>query len=125
MNDYNLDVCTADEVSEILNKAAFQYRESASELTSAWQDPKADIIWKELARILERAADQCEKSVKKHFSGSITKITRTRRVIGRKEGGSADKELEKIKEEISLLHFRMNKAIETLCGEVDDLCEDE
>jgi len=42
------------------------FRESNSELQSAWQDRNAGNVWTALAKILERAADSCDKAIAKH-----------------------------------------------------------
>jgi acyl-CoA reductase-like NAD-dependent aldehyde dehydrogenase len=59
----SLDVSHPDQVSRILRAAADAYYKSGAELTSAWQDDKAGKPWYQIAGILERAADQCEKLV--------------------------------------------------------------
>jgi hypothetical protein len=59
----NLDVDSPDKVSAVLRAAANEYYQSASELESAWQDKRAGAPWAKIARILEHAADQIDKSV--------------------------------------------------------------
>jgi hypothetical protein len=59
----DLDTDAPENVQAILRRAAEQYRESASELQSAWQDRNAGKVWDRIARILERAADQVEKTI--------------------------------------------------------------
>jgi hypothetical protein len=56
-----------DHVPALLHKLATEYRESQAELQDAWQDPQAGRVWGELAKILERAADQAHAAVAKHF----------------------------------------------------------
>lgn len=59
----DLDVDSPDKVAPILRHLADSYRESASELATAWQDKNAGKVWDRLARILDRAADQAEKAL--------------------------------------------------------------
>lgn len=49
-------------VERILRDAADLYRESDFELAAARQDKRAGAIWSDFARILERAADSCERA---------------------------------------------------------------
>lgn len=63
--DISLDTALPDQVPRILRNAAQQYRESASELASAWQDESAGKVWDKYAAILERAAAQCEREWRK------------------------------------------------------------
>jgi hypothetical protein len=65
MNDISLDVAAPEDVPVILERAADRYRESASELTGAWQDRSAGAVWVRFATILERAAEQCRKQLGK------------------------------------------------------------
>ena len=58
--DLDLDVDAPEKVANVLRRAADKYWESESELQSMWQDPRAGRIWREFAKILERAADQCD-----------------------------------------------------------------
>jgi hypothetical protein len=60
----NLDVDAPEKVADVLRAAAQRYRESNSELQSAWQD-NGIVVWERLAAILERAAGSCERAVKK------------------------------------------------------------
>jgi len=62
----DLDVATPEEVSEVLRAAADKFRESQSELQSAWQDRNAGRVWGEFAKILESAAAKCDAAVFKH-----------------------------------------------------------
>lgn len=59
---YNLNMAHFGAVPTTLRQAADEYRESASELASAWQDESAGAIWNDYARILERAADAMDKA---------------------------------------------------------------
>jgi len=59
----DLDVSNADEVSDVLRKAADTYYESAMELSSAWQSKSAGAPWIKIARILESAADKIDKTL--------------------------------------------------------------
>ena len=61
----NLDVDAPEKVADVLRAAAQKYRESTSELQSAWQD-NGIVIWDRIAKILERAADSCDKAVTKY-----------------------------------------------------------
>lgn len=55
------DAYAPEKVANILRNAADKFRESESELQSAWQDPKAGRVWREMAKALERAAVRCEQ----------------------------------------------------------------
>ena len=65
---YNLDVAAPEEVPAILETVADHYRESASELSSAWQDGNAGKVWADFATILDRAAESCRKAISKRLS---------------------------------------------------------
>jgi hypothetical protein len=62
----DLDVDTPEKVAQVLRAAAERFYESEGELQSAWQDRNAGRVWREFAKILERAADQCERAVSKY-----------------------------------------------------------
>lgn len=62
----DLDVATPEEVSAILRRAAQQFYETRGELQSAWSDEHAGRVWSEFGKILDRAADACDKAVAKH-----------------------------------------------------------
>jgi len=64
---YNLDVTTPEEVPAILEAVADHYRESASELASAWQDGNAGKVWSDFATILDHAAESCRKAITKRL----------------------------------------------------------
>ena len=64
---YDLDVATPEEVPAILEAIANQYRESAGELSSAWQDGNAGKVWGDVATILDRAAESCRKAISKRL----------------------------------------------------------
>ncbi len=64
---YDLDVATLEEVPAILEAIANHYRESASELASAWQDGNAGKVWHDFATILDRAADSCRKAISRRL----------------------------------------------------------
>jgi hypothetical protein len=65
MDDLDLDVDKPEDVAKVLRRAAVKYREATPELQSAWQDPNAGKVWAAFARILDRAAEQCEDAVDK------------------------------------------------------------
>jgi hypothetical protein len=46
----------------MLRRIADMFNESATELSSAWQDNEAGKVWGDFARIMERAAEQCAKA---------------------------------------------------------------
>ena len=50
-----------EHVEQILRNVADTFNEAATELSAAWQDREAGKCWGDFARILERAAEQCEK----------------------------------------------------------------
>ena len=57
----DLDVDVPEKVAPVLRAAAQRFRESTSELQSAWQDPQAGKIWTALAVVLDRAADSVDR----------------------------------------------------------------
>ncbi len=61
----DLDVDAPEKVSAILRAAAEAYRESQSELQSAWQDSQAGKPWQHIANILERAAASVDRAVER------------------------------------------------------------
>lgn len=54
---------TPEEVPIALRNAARLMNEQCAELQSAWGDAQAGRIWQDFARILERAADSCERAI--------------------------------------------------------------
>lgn len=64
--ELNLDVAHSAAVVKVLRAAVDKFNESASELASAWQDETAGKVWSDLAKILDRAADSAEKTVKRY-----------------------------------------------------------
>lgn len=67
MQNYDLDVVTPEEVPAVLEAIASHYRESVSELSSAWQDDNAGKVWGDFATILDRAAESCRKAIVKRL----------------------------------------------------------
>jgi len=67
MQRYDLDVATPEEAPAILEAIADHYRESASELSTVWQDDKAGKVWADFATILDRAADSCRKAISRRL----------------------------------------------------------
>ena len=63
--EIDLDVSTPEELPAVLERAADQYRETQTELQSAWQDNHAGKIWADYATILDRAANSCRKALEK------------------------------------------------------------
>jgi hypothetical protein len=59
----SLDVDSPEQVANVLRHAAQEFRESASELESAWQDRGAGRPWDKIAKILDRAADKCDDAI--------------------------------------------------------------
>ena len=57
----NLDVEAPDQVAAVLRAAAEAYRESAAELTAAWQDHRAGQPWSMIAAELDRAAERIDR----------------------------------------------------------------
>lgn len=57
------DIADPSDVPQVLRLAADRWNESVGELQAAWGDKQAGKIWGDFARILERAADQCEKAL--------------------------------------------------------------
>ena len=62
MKDLDLNTMTPEESEQVLRDAAQQYRESAGDLASVWQDNQAGAIWNDYAAILERAADSMARA---------------------------------------------------------------
>lgn len=62
-----LDVAAPWEVSTVLRRAAEQFRGSAGELAAAWQHPAAGRVWEALAAVLDRAAEQADRTVPRHL----------------------------------------------------------
>jgi hypothetical protein len=60
----DLDIDSPDKLPIVLETAAQFYRDSASELANAWTDPSAGKVWEDFARILDRAAESCRKSIR-------------------------------------------------------------
>jgi hypothetical protein len=59
----NLDVESPEQLPAVLRLAAQRFNESAGELESARQDTNPGKVWERMARILERAADSCERAI--------------------------------------------------------------
>lgn len=64
---YNMDVPTPEDVPLVLETVADHYRESADELSGAWQDRNAGKVWADFATILDRAAESCRKAISKRL----------------------------------------------------------
>jgi hypothetical protein len=64
MNKLDLDCASPDDVPVILERIAAHYRDSSTELSSAWQDESAGKVWQDFASILERAAIGCRKAIR-------------------------------------------------------------
>ena len=58
----DLSVAVPEEVEKVLQTVADMFYESATELSSAWQDNNAGKVWADYARIMERAAASCAKA---------------------------------------------------------------
>lgn len=56
------DCAAPEEAEAMLRRIADMFSESATELSSAWQDNQAGKVWADYARILERAAGSCAKA---------------------------------------------------------------
>jgi hypothetical protein len=67
MKAFDLNVANPEALARVLREAAQAFNESRGELQAAWQDDSAGRVWAELARVLERAADQSDKACKKYF----------------------------------------------------------
>jgi hypothetical protein len=65
--DLDLDVDAPEKVPTVLRCVAERYYESHAELAAAWQDKHAGQVWTALARILERAALECDKAIAKYL----------------------------------------------------------
>jgi hypothetical protein len=65
MKQYDLDVASPEEVARVLKQAAQMYEQAVLDTQAAWQDPAAGRVWGDLAKVLEKAAKQCEKVCEK------------------------------------------------------------
>lgn len=59
----DLDVDSPEKVADVLREAADQYRESAAELESAWQEKAAGRPWTQIATLLEGCAERIDRAV--------------------------------------------------------------
>jgi hypothetical protein len=66
MSQLDLDVDVPEKVPVALRRAVEHFEEAFSELQSAWQDRNAGRVWHEFAKILDRAADSCDRAIDKH-----------------------------------------------------------
>ena len=55
------------DVAKFMRLIAWKYDVDAEELVSAWQDKQAGMVWRMLAKELEKCAARCDKIVEKHF----------------------------------------------------------
>ncbi len=60
----DLNVATPEEVADILERAADEYRQTAYDLALAWGDTGRNPTWIKLAEILADAAEKCREVVK-------------------------------------------------------------
>jgi hypothetical protein len=65
----DLDVAAPTDVASVLRHTAEQFMASSDEVEAAWQDAQCGKVWRQLAKILERAADRCDKATAKHGFG--------------------------------------------------------
>jgi len=63
----DLDIDSPEKVPEVLRVTAQEYYETVGELQAAWGDKNAGKIWEDFAKILERAANSCDKALEKRF----------------------------------------------------------
>lgn len=61
----DLNVDAPDKVALVLRAAAQAFAESEVELQAAWGEPSAGRVWRELAKIMDRAADSAERACAK------------------------------------------------------------
>lgn len=61
----DLDVDTPEKVSRALRRAAQAYYEAEGDLQAAWTDRTAGRVWRELGKVLDRAADAAERTVQR------------------------------------------------------------
>lgn len=57
------DADTPESLPAILRRAADKLAESPGDLSAAWQDANAGKVWGDFARILNRAADSCDRAI--------------------------------------------------------------
>lgn len=62
-----LETNNPHDIPAFLHQVATRFREDQAQLQDAWQDPQAGKVWGELAKVLERATDQCRVAIDKHF----------------------------------------------------------
>lgn len=66
ISESDLGVDAPNKVEHVLRVTADLYRQSAMDLALSWQEKNAGRIWTDFARILEKAADHCEKTRQKY-----------------------------------------------------------
>jgi hypothetical protein len=59
--ELNLDQATPAGVADVLRNAATEFRRVYADLADAWGDPSGGGHWREVANILEMAANYIEK----------------------------------------------------------------
>jgi len=67
MRTLDINVSSPDQLAKVLRDAAQAYAESSFDLASTWQDENAGRIWRELAKILDTAANRADTAVDKFF----------------------------------------------------------
>ena len=60
------DPATPEGIPAALRAAAELFAQSREDLAANWQDRNAGRVWGEFARIMERAADACDRAIAKH-----------------------------------------------------------
>lgn len=63
MANLNLDVDSPFKVAAILENAADEFYEAASEVSGNWQDKKAGEPWGIIAKILEKASSEIRRRI--------------------------------------------------------------
>jgi hypothetical protein len=66
MNTDLADPATPEGIPVALRAAADLFAQSREDLAVSWQDRDAGRVWGEFARILNRAADACDRAIAKH-----------------------------------------------------------
>lgn len=69
-----LECATPESVPLALRNIAQAFAESSTELQSAWDDDSAGAVWKDFARILDRAAQTCDKTITKRLGARAIKL---------------------------------------------------
>jgi len=74
MKVFDLNVMAPHEVARVLRLAAWEFECDHANLQSCWQDREAGAVWSDIAKVLERAADRCDRLVEKKLGITPLKV---------------------------------------------------